>query len=101
MRIQVLYFEGCPHFSQAMDLIRSVAPNAPVEAIEINTEEDAVRTRFLGSPTVRVDGIDVEPAARIRADFAIACRIYGGSGVPSRELIASAIEHAAAGENAS
>jgi hypothetical protein len=36
----------------------------------------ARRERFLGSPTVRVDGQDVEPGARERDDFGIKCRLY-------------------------
>lgn len=91
MRIQVLYFEGCPNYRPAIDLVRSIAPDASVEAVEIQTQEEAVRMRFLGSPTIVVDGVDVEPAARARTDFGFTCRTYGGSGVPNRELVASAI----------
>jgi hypothetical protein len=91
MKIQVLYFECCPNYTAAIDLVRAVAPSAVIEAIEIRTQEDAVRTRFLGSPTILVDGVDVEPDARARTDFGLTCRTYGGRGVPSRELVAAAI----------
>lgn len=91
MRIQVLYFEGCPNHQAAVDLVRSLAPQATIEPVEIKTQEDAVRMRFLGSPTILVNGIDVEPEARSRSDFGFTCRTYNGIGVPCRELVASAI----------
>jgi hypothetical protein len=91
MKIQVLYFEGCPNYKAAVDLVGSVAAGAAIEAVEIRTQEDAVRMRFLGSPTILVDGVDVEPDVRARTDFGFTCRTYGGSGVPTRELVAAAI----------
>ncbi len=44
--------------------------------MEVTDPEAAVELRFLGSPTVRVDGVDVEPGAAERRDFALSCRIY-------------------------
>ncbi|MBI3839925.1 MAG: hypothetical protein HY288_18540 [Planctomycetia bacterium] len=91
MKIQVLFFEGCPNYKTAIDLVRSVAPNATIEEVEIKTPEDAERMRFLGSPTILVDGVDVEPSARTRTDFGFSCRTYNGMGLPSREIVVSAI----------
>lgn len=91
MRIQVMYFEGCPNYQAAIELVRSLAPHAVIEPLVIETQEDAVRRRFLGSPTILVAGLDVEPAARERTDFGFTCRTYNGSGVPSREVLAAAI----------
>ena len=52
----------------------------------------ALIVAFLGSPTVRIDGLDIEPSARQRTDFGMMCRRYKGSGgVPSEDLIHSAI----------
>ena len=46
----------------------------------------AERERFLGSPTVRIDGQDVDPGAAQRSDFGLKCRLYrsdaGTSGLP-------------------
>ncbi len=42
----------------------------------VESPEDAEAQRFLGSPTVRVDGVDVEPGAAERADFGMKCRLY-------------------------
>ena len=91
MKIEVLYFDGCPNHRPAVDLVRSVAPDATVEEIEICTPEDAERMRFVGSPSIRVDGVDVEPAARTRTDYGFSCRTYNGRGLPSRETVAAAV----------
>lgn len=93
MKIEILHFKGCPNFGAAIDAIRSVAPNAAIEEIEITTIEDAERMRFLGSPTIRVDGVDIEPSARTRTDFGLTCRTYDGKGMPSRELVEAALVH--------
>jgi hypothetical protein len=91
MQIQVLYVAGCPNYQPTIDLIRSLAPQATIEPVEIKAQVDAVRMRFLGSPTILVDGVDIEPAARARTDFGFACRTYNGNSMPSRELVAWAI----------
>jgi hypothetical protein len=66
-----------------------------IEPLEIHTAEDAKRMRFLGSPTIRVDGLDVETAAREVRHFAIGCRTYVVNGVrlglPPQEWIENAI----------
>jgi len=100
MKIQVLYFEGCPNYKPAIDLVRAVAPNATIEEVEIKTQQDALRMRFLGSPTILVDGVDVEPGARARTDFGFTCRTYGGRGLPSRAMVASAVDRSSPACNA-
>ncbi|RUL84391.1 DF family (seleno)protein [Tautonia sociabilis] len=96
MKVEVLYFEGCPNHAPALQLAREVVSelglDATVEEVEVKTPEDVVERRFLGSPTVLVDGVDIEPRARERTDFAFACRTYDGRGVPPRELIAGALQ---------
>ena len=56
----------------------------------ITQPEDAKQMRFLGSPTVQINGKDVEPAARSRSNFGFSCRPYNGKGMPERELIRQA-----------
>ena len=98
MRIRVLYFTGCPHSDETFDLVRRLARSPRretlIERIEVTTGEDAVRLRFLGSPTVQIDGVDIDPAARGRTDFALTCRLYGNSGIPTRDMIVAAIQEA-------
>ena len=80
--VEILYFEGCPNHEPALALVERVAAELGVEPeielVEVPDAESAVRHRFLGSPTVRVDGRDVEPGAEERCDFAFSCRIYRG-----------------------
>lgn len=68
---------------------------AIVERIIVDNEDDARRLGFLGSPTLKINGVDVEPSARQRTDFGMACRVYrlGGRvlGAPPREMIQQAL----------
>ncbi len=95
MNIQVLYFEGCPNHEPTVSLVREVVAgldlSAQVEEIEVTTQTDAERLRFLGSPTVQVNGVDMEPSARERTNYALSCRMYSGSGIPPRELLVAAL----------
>jgi hypothetical protein len=88
-RVEILYFEGCPNHEPALALVERVAAELgmepEIELVEVPDAESAAHHRFLGSPTVRVDGRDVEPGAEERRDFAFSCRIYRGeSGVPEQ-----------------
>jgi hypothetical protein len=76
--IELLYFDGCPGHERILPRLRELAGEAGVEIVErrIETVGDAEAERFLGSPTVRVDGADVDPGAADRTDFGMKCRIY-------------------------
>ncbi len=95
MRIDILYFNGCPNHAPALELVREVVAETGVEAIltevEIKHVNDVGRLAFLGSPTIRVDGEDIELARREDENYAMSCRRYGNSGVPSRELVLAAL----------
>jgi hypothetical protein len=97
IEIDVLYFEDCPNHQPTVERIKSVLHEegceAEVREVLVPDVETAQRVNFLGSPTVRVKGIDIEPAAHNRSDFGLMCRRYTG-GVPSRELIRTAIRSA-------
>jgi hypothetical protein len=99
MKVQVLYFDGCPnhaglvpHLRELLDS-RSVA--AEIELVRVDNADAAERERFLGSPTVRVDGEDVEPGAADRSDFGLKCRLFatpdGLQGTPPDEWIIAAL----------
>jgi hypothetical protein len=78
--VELLYFDDCPHYHALLarldDLLRNVGVGARVQLRGIPDEAAAVREHFLGSPTVRVDGHDVEPGASTRRDFGMRCRLY-------------------------
>ena len=79
-RVEILYFEGCPNHEPARMLVERLARQLRIEPeirlVEVVDPDAAVELLFLGSPTVRVDGLDVEPGAGERRDFALSCRIY-------------------------
>jgi len=78
--VELLYFDGCPHYEVVLrrlgELLEGAGVPAQVQLRNIPDEPAAVRERFLGSPTVRVDGCDVEPGASERVDFGMKCRLY-------------------------
>jgi hypothetical protein len=102
-RVEILYFEGCPNHEPARMLVERLARQLRIEPeirlVEIADPDAAVELRFLGSPTVRVDGVDVEPGAEERRDFALACRIYrsegGGAEQPDESWVRDALTEAA------
>jgi len=100
MQIEVFYFEDCPHYLPTVERINAVlreeGSSAEVREVLVTDVSTAKRVRFLGSPTVRVNGIDIEPAARGRRDFGLMCRRYAG-GAPSHELIRAAVRSASNG----
>ncbi len=93
--IEVLYFGGCPNLEPTLSLVNEVRSqlgiSVDVREVEVRTPEDAERLRFLGSPSVRVDGKDIEPGAESRKEYALSCRIYGDRGLPPRELLVAAL----------
>lgn len=103
-RVEILHFEGCPNHEAARVLVERVAAELQIEPdlelVEVADAEAAVQLRFLGSPTVRVAGRDVEPGAEERSDFVLACRVYwterGFSGQPDAGWIREALSEAAA-----
>lgn len=80
MTVELLYFEGCPSYATLLthlqEIIAREGVQSDVELRRIETDEDAQDARFLGSPSVRINGSDVEEAARDRRDFGLKCRLY-------------------------
>lgn len=94
MKIEVLYFEGCPNYLPAVDrlkaVLRQVGLPAEVSEIEVADESAARTLKFFGSPTIRVNGFDIEADSRHVRDTGFACRRYPG-GLPSEEMIRMAL----------
>lgn len=105
MRIEFLYFEGCPaheeYLPRLRELLARIAQGEELQLRCIESVDDAVAERFLGSPTVRINGVDVDPGAADRSDYGLKCRLYAGGGklvsAPADELVISAVRAAAAG----
>jgi len=98
MNIQVLYFQGCPHHAPTVALVRDVISQlglaAEIEEIEVTSPEEAQRVQFLGSPSVRVNGRDIDPEVSSRTDYSESCRMYNGAGVPPRAYLVTACQAA-------
>jgi hypothetical protein len=73
--VQVLHTEGCPHAPATLDLIRDVAAQMGMQIrlrkTLVESAEQADETRFLGSPTVQVNGLDIDPAARRSVSYGL------------------------------
>ena len=102
-RVEVLSFAGCPNAEPAVALVERVSIelgiDADVQRIEVKGSDLAEALRFLGSPSIRVNGRDVEPGAENRSDFAFTCRVYpsesGLKGLPDERWL-----HDSLGESA-
>jgi hypothetical protein len=97
-RVEILYFEGCPNHEPARALVERLASELrlepEIELVKVADPEAAATLRFLGSPTVRVNGVDVEPGAEERRDFAFSCRIYRNDGGTSEQPAESWVREA-------
>jgi hypothetical protein len=99
MRVEVLYFDGCPTYETATKTLRAVLTEegveADVELVAVNSDEEARTLRFPGSPTVRIDGRDLFPVAE-REDWRVGCRVYatpeGLRGSPTAEMLREALK---------
>jgi hypothetical protein len=78
MRVELLWWDGCPSHPETLaDLERSLAiagVDSHVEMIEIESDEEARRERFPGSPTIRIEGEDLFPCDE--EPFSLCCRVY-------------------------
>jgi hypothetical protein len=79
-RVEFLWWEGCPSHERALAELRDAMgaaglDPASVEVRHVATEDDAARERFAGSPTIRVDGRDLQPAGDSEP-AGLTCRVY-------------------------
>lgn len=77
--IEFLFWEGCPSHERALAELIAVMDQHGLERehlriTEVHTQADADRERFVGSPTIRVDDVEVEDP--LHEDFGMHCRIY-------------------------
>lgn len=102
--VEVLTFQGCPHAEPALDLARRVVADsglaATVRRIDVPDDAAAAELQFLGSPTIRVNGRDIEPGAgeNSRPEYVLSCRVYrtedGFSGEPDERWLLDALRTA-------
>ncbi|MGH2427424.1 MAG: hypothetical protein ACRDGV_00860 [Candidatus Limnocylindria bacterium] len=97
MRVELLYIEDDPGYMQArqnlVEVLTEDAFETPIQMIAVASEDDAELLGFRGSPTIRIDGSDIDPPSA--RSVALRQRDYGhGSNVPSKALIRNAVERA-------
>ena len=78
-RVELLFWAGCPSHPRALADLRAAMADvgldpARVLVREVDTDQRAARERFVGSPTIRIDGEDIEPPGDEPA--ALTCRVY-------------------------
>lgn len=99
LNVEVLYFEGCPSHEAFLPRLKALLAGAKVATdvtlVDVPDDEAAQRERFLGSPTIRVDGRDIEPGADARTDYGLKCRLYrtpdGLGGTPPDAWLVAAL----------
>jgi hypothetical protein len=99
MKIEVLYVPNCPNHALVLERLCEILPSDSfqehVNEVLVNDPAMAQSLRFPGSPTIRINGHDVEPQSEQAASFGLMCRLYSdGSGVPSQQSMRAAIEKA-------
>jgi hypothetical protein len=100
MSITFFYFEDCPSHDAALERLRQVMAevgvDAEIEIVQVETDEQAQRLRFAGSPTILINGRDIDPPAT-DAYYGLSCRAYqleDGriSPLPSTDMIRRALQ---------
>ena len=93
MKIELLYFDGCPSWETGLENLKAALQeeslSASVEMVRVINEDDAARLKFLGSPHFRVDGRDLWPEQR--ENYSLSCRVYptpeGIKGLPTVAML--------------
>jgi hypothetical protein len=101
-RVELLFWDGCPSHPQALADLRAAMEELGLDpetvlVREVDTDQRAERERFVGSPTIRIDGEDVEPPGD--EPVGLTCRLYRladgrFSPVPDPATVRAALEHA-------
>ena len=100
--IELFYFDDCPSWERALEnleeAMRLEGVNIPIQKVLVTSSEDAKTKRFLGSPTIRIDGVDLDGPEADKREFMLGCRIYPEGdqtvGWPSVDAIRRAIKRA-------
>ena len=78
--VEILYFDGCPNHHPALALVERVGRElgiaTEIRLVNVADNAAAQEHRFLGSPTIRVGGRDVDPRTEARTDYALSCRLF-------------------------
>ncbi len=100
MKIELLFVSDCPNYLETWSILEDVLQaegfGARIEMIRVQTEEEAQKLQFSGSPTIRIDGRDIEDLGESEPQYTLGYRRYKGGagprGLPSRALIHKAVQ---------
>ena len=101
LKIDFLFWKECPSHPKAWERLKEALDQmglaAVIQRIEVKTDEDAAAQCFPGSPTIRVNGTDIDPEGACKQPVSLSCRIYHAAGgrvtpLPPVELIQKALE---------
>ena len=102
--VELLWWEGCPSTERALGAVREALSDLGLEDVEVRTREvrtddDALETGFVGSPTILIDGADLVPAAADEP-IGLSCRVYRRrdgriSPIPDPDDLREALQRAA------
>ena len=98
MKIEILYFNDCPSWKIVLRDLREVLGeleiNSDISLVEVETHNEAMKYKFIGSPTIRINNIDVFSSKQ--NDYGLGCRVYqtpqGLKGSPTEEMIRTQVE---------
>lgn len=79
---------------RVQQVIDRLGVNAKVREVKLTQDNDPAAMKFLGSPTVLIDGRDIDPAQREGASYGFGCRTFDGAGMPPMEMIEHAVREA-------
>ena len=73
VEVRILFSEGCDNTPPTIDLIDNISSELGIEIdlkmVPVESQDQAQQWKFLGSPTVQVNGLDIEPSARSAVAF--------------------------------
>ena len=97
--IMFLFHKDCPNWKCVLKTLNMIVAeegvNVDVRKIQIRTELDAIRRKFTGSPTIRINGKDIDPSYRDSGKYGLVNREYSGGEagdtLPSENMIRKAV----------
>ncbi len=103
MKVELLYIAECPNYREAAQVLRETLLECglrdEVSEIEVTDSVQAQALAFIGSPSIRIGGRDIEPTVSKERHYGLSCRTYltGGklTGVPPLDIIRAAVRLAA------
>jgi hypothetical protein len=102
--VELLWWEGCPSTDRALAAVQEALSDLGLGEVEVHmrevrSDDDAIETGFVGSPTILIDGADLVPAADDEP-IGLSCRVYRRrdgrvSPIPDPDDLREALRHAA------